>query len=159
MTIDEGGELVVSVAGRHVVQRAPVIYQETAAGRRIVDGRYVVSEAKQVSVDVGEFDVSLPLVIDPVLVYSTYVVDVLRPSSDLGDGIAVDDAGNAYVVGSTDGFDFPLTPGAFDTTRDGLRDIFVAKLNPAGTDLEYGSTSATATPSTTSRWMRRAVHM
>ena len=144
VTVGESGELVVSVAGRYFTQRAPVVYQETAAGRRIVDGQYVVSGSKQVSVDVGAYDSSLPLVIDPVLVYSTFVVGVSGPSDDFGYGIALDGAGNAYVVGSTRGFDFPTTAGAFDTTFNvdmptGGGDVFVAKLNTTGTGLEYGT--------------------
>jgi hypothetical protein len=138
VTIGEGGELVVSVAGRHFTQRAPLVYQQTATGRRVVDGRYIVSDTKHVSFDISTYDSSLPLVIDPVLVYSTFVVAASSPSDDRGHGIAVDGAGYAYVVGSTGGFDFPTTPGAFDTTFDG-GDVFVAKLNTTGTGLEYST--------------------
>jgi hypothetical protein len=54
-------------------------------------------------------------------------------------GIAVDSAGNAYVTGSTNSPDFPTTPGAFQSTRGGPRDVFVTKLNATGTALVYST--------------------
>ena len=51
----------------------------------------------------------------------------------------MDDSGNAYATGSTVSSDFPTTAGAFDTTYNGVRDIFVAKLNAAGSALDYST--------------------
>jgi hypothetical protein len=59
--------------------------------------------------------------------------------SDSGSGIAVDEAGAAYVTGWTRSSDFPTTSGAFDTTFNGNSDAFVAKVNPAATGLAYAS--------------------
>jgi len=69
------------------------------------------------------------------LVYSTYLGGT---GSDIGGGIAVDTAGNAYVTGST-GSTFPTTAGAFQTTFGGVYDAFVTKLNPTGTALVYST--------------------
>ncbi|MGH8866028.1 MAG: SBBP repeat-containing protein, partial [Burkholderiales bacterium] len=70
------------------------------------------------------YDTTKPLVIDPVLVYSTYLGG---SGLDLALGIAVDAAGNAYVAGLTDSANFPTTPGAFQPTGgDVNRDAFVA---------------------------------
>lgn len=67
----------------------------------------------------------------PDLVYSTYLGGSL--DEDLGDNpIAVDAAGNTYIAGYTASADFPVTPGAFDTTPNGGNDAFVAKFDPAG---------------------------
>jgi RHS repeat-associated protein len=70
------------------------------------------------------------------LVYATYVGGA---EEDYGYGIAVDLAGNAYVVGATESSEFPVTSGALDTSYNGNRDAFVLKLNPDGTDLIYGT--------------------
>jgi len=64
--------------------------------------------------------------------------DPYRPGNDYGNGIAVDGAGNAYVVGQTDSSEetFPVTSGP-GLTWNGLNDIFVAKVNADGTGLVY----------------------
>jgi hypothetical protein len=54
-------------------------------------------------------------------------------------GIAVDSSGNAYVTGQTDSADFPATPGSFDATYNGSRDVFLAKLDAAGGVLVYAT--------------------
>lgn len=54
-------------------------------------------------------------------------------------GVAVDKAGAAYVAGFTDSANFPITAGAWDSTYNGSRDAFVAKLNSAGTGLLYAT--------------------
>ena len=74
--------------------------------------------------------------IDPVLVYSTYLGG---SGEERGLGIAVDGAGNAYVTGYTGSTDFPATPGAYDTTYNGGYDGFVAKLDGSGTALVYAT--------------------
>ena len=71
-----------------------------------------------------------------VLVYSTYLGG---SNQDVGNGIAVDISGNAYVTGLTDSIDFPTTPGAFQITFKGGRDAFITKLNPAGNALAYST--------------------
>ncbi len=67
---------------------------------------------------------------------------------DAADGVALDGAGNAYVIGNTYSPDFPVTPGAYDETHNGTGatyiapwrpDAFVAKLDPAGSGLAYAT--------------------
>jgi hypothetical protein len=58
---------------------------------------------------------------------------------DWSQGIAVDGAGNAYLIGVTFSADFPTTAGAFDTTHNGLNDVFVAQINPIGNALTYAT--------------------
>src|SRR5262249_6372859 len=67
------------------------------------------------------------------LLYSTFIGG---SGFDSGQGLAIDAAGNAYVSGGTGSLDFPTTPGAFSTAPTG-NDIFVAKLNAAGSGLVY----------------------
>jgi hypothetical protein len=60
--------------------------------------------------------------------------------ADIARAIAIDDAGNAYVVGGTwSDTDFPITPAAYNPTHNGLRDTFVLKLDPGGTELRYAT--------------------
>jgi hypothetical protein len=70
------------------------------------------------------------------LVYSTYIGG---SGEDRGNGIAVDGSGNAYVTGETSSTDYDVTPGAFQTTNGGSVDVFVTKLNAAGTALVYST--------------------
>jgi hypothetical protein len=76
-------------------------------------------------------------VIDPVLVYSTYLGGT---GTDQASGIAVDSSGAAYVTGNTSGANFPTTTGAFQTTYGGGGyDLFVTKLNSSGNALVYST--------------------
>jgi YVTN family beta-propeller protein len=70
------------------------------------------------------------------LVYGTYLGG---SDHDNGWGLAVDQTGNAYVSGSAYSPDFPTTPDSFQPTRSGYPDVFVAKLNAAGSGLVYGT--------------------
>ncbi len=99
------GDLVLTTGGGEVRQRRPVSYQETGGERREVLSRYVLKGEREVGIEVGEYDRTKPLVIDPVLTYSTHLGGSFYDSAA---GIAVDSAGNAYVVGGTSSTDFPL---------------------------------------------------
>ena len=84
----------------------------------------------------GPYDVRRPLVIDPVLVYSTYLGSGLSQ----GLGIAVDRRGRAFVTGGSSSFDFPTTAGAFQTAfAGGAADVFVTQMNRSGTALVYST--------------------
>jgi len=68
--------------------------------------------------------------------YSTYLGGKYY---EYGYGIAVDSVGCAYVTGETTSSSFPTTPGAFDTTRWGKEDVFITKMAPNGSRLEYST--------------------
>jgi hypothetical protein len=134
------GDLLLSMREAIVRQPKPFIYQEVAGVRRSVEGGYVLDEAGRVRFALGEYDAALPLVIDPVLVYSTYIGG---NDSDEARDIAVDSSGNAYICGETASTNFP-TVSALDATFGGgqfagSRDAFVMKLNAAGTALVYST--------------------
>ena len=116
-------------------------YQEVNGARVPVAARYDMRGDGSVGFAVGEYDAMLPLVIDPylptvALAYSTHLGGT---SDDFGQGIAVDASGNAYVVGSTLSPNFPVTIGAIQTTKGGIADIFVTKVNATGTALVYST--------------------
>jgi pimeloyl-ACP methyl ester carboxylesterase len=139
------GDLVLRTSGGEVRQRKPLIYQEVDGVRHQIAGRYTLLDAKartrnprsanrdrQVGFEVSAYDASKPLVIDPVLVYSTYLGG---NRADECSAIAVDAAGNAYVTGRTQSTDFP---GANSPSR-GLQDTFVTKINADGSALVYST--------------------
>ncbi|MBV8859046.1 MAG: SBBP repeat-containing protein [Acidobacteria bacterium] len=131
LRLGKNGELLVQTRAGTISQGAPVIYQQLNGERRAVEGVYVLRRGREVGFRLGEYDHSAPLVIDPVLVYSTYFFD--------SSAMAVDPAGAVYVVGTAGNFtsDLPATPGAFQPTRRGPTDAFVAKLDPTGSSLSY----------------------
>jgi len=137
LEVDAQGDLVLHTAVGQVRQRKPVIYQEVDGVRKEIPGGYVLMDTHQIGFRVAAYDPSRPLIIDPVLFYSTYVGG---GGHDQGSGIAVDMAGNAYVTGVTFSTNFPITAGAFQTTSGGgAFDAFVTKLNPTGSGLVYST--------------------
>ncbi|HUF90895.1 MAG TPA: SBBP repeat-containing protein [Candidatus Limnocylindria bacterium] len=132
--LDGRGDLVLHLAHGAVRQPKPVVYQDIGGARRSVDGRYVVN-GRRVGFEVAAYDGAHPLVIDPVLVYSTYVggTDVTE-----GIAIAVDGSGNTYVAGTSIALDFPA-PGAVQPGNGGSYDAVVMKLNATATALVYAT--------------------
>jgi Calx-beta domain/Beta-propeller repeat len=134
--VDGAGNLVMHLdGGVEVRQQRPFVYQEVNGQRREVACRYLLLPRGEVGFRLGEYDGSLPLVIDPVLVYASYFGGGVINESY---GIAVDAQGSAYVTGLADSVDFPTTPGAFLRTRQS-GDAFVTKLTPDGRGLVYST--------------------
>ena len=133
--LNEGGELLLKVGGETIRQPKPFVYQEAAGARREVECVYALAKDGRVGFDVGEYDASLPLVIDPVLVYSTYLGG---SGGDQAWSVKVDSAGSAYVAGYTTSTNFP-TANALQAANAGFQDAFVAKINAAGTALVYST--------------------
>jgi len=136
ISLNGQGDLILAMKDGQVRLQKPVVYQEVEGVRREISGSYRLQSSGQVGFHVGRYDRSRPLVIDPVLAYSTYLGG---SGSDGGNGIAVDAAGNAYVTGSTVSTDFPTTAGAFKTTVPGGEHAFVTKLNASGSALVYST--------------------
>jgi hypothetical protein len=136
MSLDGPGNLVLHTAGGNVVEHAPVLYQQVNGVRRAVAGSYVLDANGRVGFRVGPYDRTRELVIDPVLSYSTYLGGSGR---DAGTGIAVDNAGNAYITGSTQSTDFPIVNGFQSSLGTATTVSYVAKLNAAGTALMYST--------------------
>ena len=132
----ETGDLLLQVAGETIRQRAPLTYQETEGGRRKVESRYAMLGSGRVGFDVGSYDTSAPLVIDPVLIYSTHLGGFYH---DVGLGIAVDAEGNSYVTGHTDSLNFPTKDAIRSSKSGGGSDAFVTKINAAGTAIVYST--------------------
>jgi len=137
LRLDGGGNLIAETAAGDVIQHAPVLYQESAAGRTPVRGKYVLHGKKEIGFDVGAYDRKRRLIIDPVLEYSTFLG---LTSFDEAFGIGVDDQGQAYVTGPTqEANDFPPDgPFNAEDAKDGFL-IFITKLNVLGSDTLYSA--------------------
>ncbi len=135
LEIDAQGDLVLDSDGGQVRLQKPLVYQQVDGVRQQVAGAYVLKGRHHVGFQVAAYDAGQPLIIDPVLSYSTYLGGI---GTDSGVGIAVDTAGNAYVTGQTDSTDFP-TASPVQPALGGERDAFVTKLNAAGNALVYST--------------------
>jgi beta-propeller repeat-containing protein/ASPM-SPD-2-Hydin domain-containing protein/HYDIN/CFA65/VesB family protein len=132
ISLDSDGNLVLQTASGTLHFQSPAIYQESGGSRVPVSGAYVVNDPTHISFRVASYDASKPLVIDPVLVYSTYVGGT---GDEQPSGIAVDSTGSVYIAGYTDSADFLLT--TFGAPIPATNHVFVAKLDPTGSSLVY----------------------
>jgi len=148
MRVNAHGDLVLSVVGGEVKLQRPIIYQKVKGRRREISGKYALAAGHRVTFSVAKYDRSEPLVLDPVLNYSTYLGG---NSDDMAAGIAVDSNGNAFIAGTTFSTTFPTTSNAYIpeplATNGGTSfATFVSELNPAGTQLLYSTYLAGSTP-------------
>ena len=165
LAVDQEGDLVLTLPHASTERatgpvpmihlQKPVIYQQDErGGKHLLDGTYVLladesasdhaasvtihpCKTPQVAFHIAAYDRSQPLIIDPILSWATYLGG---SNLDIGRGIAVDGAGNAYVTGQTDTLNFPGTAGSsIQPTLGGSQDAFVTKLNAAGTAILYST--------------------
>jgi len=146
LRIDADGNLVMRINGGNLRLLKPTVYQEAAGNRREIAANYAIGSDNRVKFSVGTYDSNEPLVIDPVLDYSTYLGGSAGNSAlgvfDFGYGIAVDAKGDAYVAGQTVSLTFPTTasgytPGPLASNPNGA--VFVTELNPTGTAELYST--------------------
>jgi len=157
VSIDENRRLHVETPLGSWRDEAPAAYQEKEGKRTEIGLDYRIegkpSDAEKddptagpselesyfVGFRVGDYDRSLPLVLDPaVLFYCGYIGG---SSDEYGYAVAADGAGNAYITGSTSSTEatFPVTAGPDLTYNGGVYDAFVAKVNSSGNALVYCS--------------------
>jgi len=157
LSVTDRGDLAIGVAGAEIVQTKPYIYQEIDGRRVEVAGKFIMPDAAlraeasagsapfRYGFEVASYDHRYPLVIDPVLEFSTYLGG--DGVYDDGHGIAFDGSGNIYVVGDTASVNYfttgpfgvppvPIAVGPYQASNPGApstEDVFVVKINAAGT--------------------------
>jgi hypothetical protein len=152
LRLDGEGNLRISVARGELVQHAPIAYQDIDGRRVTVPARYALMQGPDhrtlVRFDVGRYDTSRALVIDPVLSYASYIGGT---GGDAVAAVSVDKAGNIYLVGTSDSFNFPITRGKEPpniTCHTGGDDAcrapekahaFVMKLDPSGARIIFST--------------------
>ncbi|HET6172388.1 MAG TPA: SBBP repeat-containing protein [Gaiellales bacterium] len=141
LSLDRKGALRIETGLGVLRDSAPVSYQRIAGKRVAVESRYVLKggdKSRRFAFDVGRHRHDRDLIIDPGIQFTTFLGG---GSAETGAGIAVDANGNSYIGGTTQSPDFPTTPGAFKRTgaASNFSDVFVTKLNPAGTALIYST--------------------
>lgn len=132
------GDLILHTRDGELRQQRPIAYQQSNKRVEAVSARFVVEPGGALQLQLGAYDTSRPLVVDPVLVYATAIGG--GDSIDEGRAVAVDTQGAAYVLGTTFSTNFPTTPGAWQTTNPtSRRSIFVTKLAPSGGSIVYST--------------------
>ncbi len=139
VSLSDRGDLELSLADGALVQRKPVAYQLIEGKRITVDASYIVSGGYQVAFQIATYNRQYELVIDPVIVYSTYLGGT--SSRSYGNSIALSRCGEAYIGGYTYATDFPTTTQAINKvgSLSGSYLAFITKLNQAGTAVLYST--------------------
>jgi len=131
-----GSIQIETQSGGLIAQRPPVVYQVTGDSLNEVKGRAVL-RGKDIQFEVGPYDRTKTLVIDPTIAFATYLggaagVSGFDRGNDTVQGLAVDPSGNSYVAGTTNSYLFPITPGTFVSPDAVGSHVFVAKFSPSG---------------------------
>lgn len=144
--VADSGDLVLTTMVGDLRLQKPVVYQLSDDGHKtLVAGNYIASPnaPKAVGIQLASYDRDKPLVIDPVLIYSSFIGGV---GIDQATDIAVDASGNAWTVGSGPALSLPPSPGTpYDSSFNGGIDVFILKISPAGTLLVWTYLGGTST--------------
>ncbi len=139
LQLDPQGNLLVGVSGGEFRYLRPVAYQIIGVGkqtrRQSVISHYVIQKNGDIRIQVGPYDHRKGLIIDPTLVYSTYLGG---SGSDSATSIAIDGSGNAFITGGTTSSNFPTSNPEQKATGGGS-DVFVTEMNPSGGSLVYST--------------------
>ncbi len=143
LRIEGDGSLAIKIKTGEIAFRTPEIYQMKDGRRQRIDGGFTILSQNTVGFRLGEYDHSRELVIDPVLAYTNQFGG---GAADIT-ALAVDGNGYAYIAGTEYSATFPTTSGAYlSSSSSNQGDVFVAKLNPAGSAAIYSTLIGSAYP-------------
>jgi hypothetical protein len=132
LTVTAQGNLDIALADGGVSLQKPHVYQDVDGVKQVVESNYRLASNGEVAFELGAYDRERPLVIDPVIIYST----LLGGSGfDSGSAVAFGADGSVFVAGYTESTDFPVTGG----TAGGSGDAFVTKYSPDGSEVDFST--------------------
>jgi len=127
MDLDSEGNLVLMAGGEQLVQQLPVVYQTAERGIQLISGSYKIVGPREVAFELGPYDKSRPLVIDPVVLYSGFITG---SGKDTAVVVTRDAQGYLYIAGHTGSTDLTTVNNPKQGTQAGDQDLFIAKINP-----------------------------
>ncbi len=131
------GDLLIATPAGEVCLNRPEIYQLAGDRRETIEGSYDLASNNEVTLQLGPYDSNRPLIVDPVIQYSTFLGGT---TSDSATAIFVDTNGNAYITGVTSSTDFPVTTGILQSNlRSTHSNAFISKLSASGSVLLYST--------------------
>jgi hypothetical protein len=136
MKLNRNGDLAIKIAGGELIEHAPVIYQHDGDKRRTISGGYVLRGKNRVSFELASYDRNRAVVIDPFIIYSTFLGGT---GFDVGYGIASDSIGAATVTGQTCSINFPVSSERFQGLIKGTCNAFVTKLDVNAASAPYST--------------------
>jgi hypothetical protein len=136
LSLNAQGQLLLHLPDGDIPEGALHVYQEINGVRQKVASRYVLQSATEVGFALGAYDTNQPLIIDPILLFSTYLGGF---DNDYSTALAVDSMGNVYITGSTSSANFPTQNPLQPAFGNGPSDAFVTEINAAGTALVYST--------------------
>ncbi len=136
MRLNQDGDLLFESGQGDLALKKPVAYQVTGGTRKIIDAAFILENHHAVGFRLGAYDNSKPLVIDPVISYSTYVGST---GDDAAVAVALDSAGNRYITGTVGAADFTQVAAGVKAGGGGISDVFVIVVDPTGTSVLYSA--------------------
>ena len=145
-TLEKDGDLLLSLPSGTLRLQKPVLSQTVNGKKTAIPGNFLLlkrdsieSETPpiQVAIAVGDYDPTLPLIIDPLVNYASAFGG---EGQDIGEAIAVDNVGHGYIVGTTNSFTFPVTADAFQDSAIGQdQDVFVTKFDTETSEILFST--------------------
>jgi hypothetical protein len=136
LEVDQNGDLALHTRAGDVRQYSPRVYQRVRGSQHRVTGKYVMRAHNEIGFELGLFDRTKPVVVDPVLRWSTLFGGT---GDEVMSSIAVDSSGQAYATGRTTSLDFPTTLGAIETAAPAKGTAFITKFARDGRSVIYST--------------------